>query len=93
MLFALKSDLKFKIDEKNVKFHQKGKQPTLYNKNEMPLSKYLNNNKYIQVKAYKISCFDFNQLKSNMFANSDLLNAFIALSADGILNIRFYFFI
>jgi hypothetical protein len=46
-LLATKSDLKLKINEKDVKSYQKGKQPMLYNKNKTPLSKYLNNNEYI----------------------------------------------
>jgi hypothetical protein len=92
-LLATRSDLEPEIDEKDAKSHQKGKQPTLYNENKTLLSEYLNSNEYIQVKAYKVSCFDFNCLKDNMFANSNLLNAFIALSADGIPNVRFHFFI
>ncbi len=59
----------------------------------MLLLKYLNNNKYIQVRAHKVFCFDFSKLKSNKFVNSNLLNAFIILLADVILNIKFYFFI
>jgi hypothetical protein len=74
-------------------FYQEGKKPTLYDEDETPLLQYLNSDKYIRVKAHKVSCFDFNQLKSNMFANSNLLNAFIALLANGILNIRFHFLI
>jgi hypothetical protein len=86
-------DSKPYVNEEDTESHQKGKKPTLYNEDETPLSQYLNSNKYIRVKAHKVSCFDLNQLKSNMFANSDLLNAFIASSANGILNVRFHFFI
>jgi hypothetical protein len=65
----------------------------LYDKNKTPLSEYLNSDEYIQVRAYKVFYFDFNRLEGNMFANGNLLNAFIVLSADGIPNVRFHFFI
>ncbi len=93
VLFATKSDLKLKINKKDVKSHQKEKQSMLYDENKTLLLKYLNSNKYIQVKAHKVSYFDFNHLKDNIFANSNLLNAFIILLVDGISNVRFYFFI
>jgi hypothetical protein len=81
------------VDEKDTESHQKGKKLTLYDKDKTPLSQYLNSDEYIQVRAYKVSRFDFNQLESNMFANGDLLNAFIVSSANGIPNVRFHFLI
>jgi hypothetical protein len=71
-LLAIKSDLEPEINEKDIESHQKGKQPTLYDENEMSLSEYLNNNKYIRVRAHKVSRFDFNHLKSNMFISNTL---------------------
>jgi hypothetical protein len=87
-LLATRYDSKPDVDEEDTESHQKGKKPTLYDEDETLLSQYLNSDEYIRV-----PCFNFNRLESNMFANGDLLNAFIALSADGIPNVRFHFLI
>jgi hypothetical protein len=92
-LLATGYDLKPDVNEEDAKSHQEGKKPTLYDEDETPLSQYLNSDEYIQVEAHRVSRFDFNRLESNMFANGDLLNAFIASSADGIPNVRFHFLI
>ncbi len=92
-LLATRYDLKPNVDEEDAESHQEGKKPTLYDEDETPLSQYLNSDKYIRVGAHRVSCFDLNRLKSNMFANGDLLNTFIVLSADGIPNVRFHFLI
>jgi hypothetical protein len=93
VLLATIYDLKPNVNEKDAEYHQKRKKPTLYDEDKTPLLQYLNSNKYIQVKAHRVFYFNFNELKSNMFVNSDLLNAFILSSANGISNVRFHFLI
>ncbi len=92
-LLATGYDSEPDVDEEDAESYQEGKKSTLYDEDETPLSQYLNSDEYIQVGAHRVSRFDLNRLESNMFANGDLLNAFIALSADGILNVRFHFLI
>jgi hypothetical protein len=92
-LLATGYDSKPDVDEEDAESHQEGKNPTLYDEDETPLSQYLNSDEYIRVGAHKVSRFDLNRLENNMFANGDLLNAFIASSADGIPNVRFHFLI
>ncbi len=92
-LLATRYDSEPDVNEEDAESHQKGKKPTLYDEDETPLLQYLNSDEYIQVGAHRVSRFDLNQLESNMFVNGDLLNAFIASSADGIPNVRFHFLI
>ena len=73
------SEVKEKEDEdpENGNQGNKGKVPALYDEGEVKLSDCLSNDEYIKVGQHQVSRFDITRLEAGMFANADVLNAYM----------------
>ncbi len=67
----------------------KNKLPALYDDNEVPLSHDMANDDYIIFGPHKVSKFDVTRLERNMFANADILNAYISSLASNDNGVSF----
>ena len=78
---------KVQKEEQNNTVVDKGKSPSLYNNDEVPLSTTMANDDYINAGSSKISKFDVSQLKGNFFTNGDILNAYISTLAFNVIKV------
>ena len=74
-------------EEQDETVVDKGKSPSLYNDDEVPLSTTMANDDYINAGSSKISKFDVSQLKGNFFTNGDVLNAYISTLASDVIGV------
>ena len=94
LLFATSQELQdlLQIDvEKHIDDEESVKQKaTLYHDDEETLSSQMEDDDYIIVGSQKVSKMDITRLKSDCFANEDILNTFLMSIANDIDSVSYF---